>query len=673
MSAVEAKKLGEKYILLDLIGTGGMAEVYRGKLLGDKGFQKPIVIKKLLPHVAQDKEMVQLFIGEARLAALLQHENIAATYDFGELNNNFFLAMEYLFGKDLYTVMQRAKEHKSPLEVRHALIIASKICEGMDYVHSLKDLQNNPLNIIHRDLTPQNIFLTYDGKVKVIDFGVAKAEMLDTKTRAGVVKGKVSYMSPEQISGAVVDSRSDIFSIGILLYEMISQRRMYDGDTAALIRKSITVEYEHLETIIQDLPPQLYAILDKTLTSNLESRYQSCAEMQEDIENLLFSMSERPDSRLLKEYMQNLFADEHESEQRTMVSAMESVVASPDGETTYPASDKTILYDFISDDDGRKKSFIHAIHGKWQDNKRGYSLIASICLVALIAFLLPAFLKKDTPTDISSPVGQEVIAHTETPFRQAIVRQRRQQVEKVLTEDDEENKRRQEQDREAEKRRQEQIKKDQERQLEAEKRKQERLREEKKVLQQIENRYVDRVGKDLAEHRYSWAEGYVKAGLSVYPDNQVLQRLLERVASEKQILIADLYKKAEERLNANWLTNPADDSALLYYNKIKEVNPYSVQAQAGLRKIADRYASMADLAYRKFDFRTAEEYVKRGLTVVPDHDRLLTLKRDFPRSKPEVFAKGVEKNAEFYIKGVEKNAEFFLKKIEKNIEGLFSD
>lgn len=305
MSSIQAKKLGAKYVLLDLLGVGGMAEVFRGKLLGDKGFQKPIVIKKLLPQVARDEEMTRLFIGEARLAALLQHENIATTFDFGVLEDNYFLAMEYLFGKDLYTVMQRAKESKSPLETHHALMIVAKICEGMDYAHNLKDLQNNPLNIIHRDLTPQNIFITYDGKVKIIDFGVAKAEMLDTRTRAGVVKGKISYMSPEQISGALVDSRSDIFSIGILLYEMISKRRMYHGDTATLIRKSITVEYEALETIIHDLPPQLYAILHKALSSDIEARYQSCGAMQSDIENLLFSMGERPDSRVLKGYMQD--------------------------------------------------------------------------------------------------------------------------------------------------------------------------------------------------------------------------------------------------------------------------------------------------------------------------------------------------------------------------------
>jgi len=613
MSAVQAKKLGEKYVLLDLLGTGGMAEVYRGKLLGHKGFQKPIVIKKLLPQIARDREMVQLFIGEAKLAALFQHENIAATYDFGELDNNFFLTMEYLFGKDLYTVMQRAKEQKSPLEVKHALMIAAKVCEGMDYAHHLKDLQNNPLNIIHRDLTPQNIFITYDGKVKVIDFGVAKAEMLDTKTRAGVVKGKVSYMSPEQISGAVVDSRSDIFSIGILLYEMISKRRMYEGDTAALIRKSITVEYEHLETIAQDLPPQLYAILDKTLTVDLGSRYQSCAEMQADIENLLFSMSERPDPRVLKEYMQDLFADEYEAEQRTMVSAMGSVVADLDSEIKNTVADKTIFYDTLKDDDSRKTSFIPrnfaAIHGKWKDHKRGYSLIASICLIALAAFLFSGVKKEDVET-VDPPPAAKVLPPL-TPVELS---------DKTRSSD--------------------------------------KKSEGRNLARQAE--------KALSEQRFSEAQEFVDAGLALSPYNQSLHNLNGHIKKKKESLIQRLADKAEQRLKENKITTPEESSALYYYLEIQKIDPDSALVQAGFQKMADRYASMADLAYRRFDFVTTEKYVQQGLMLVPDHVRLLQLKSDLSKSNPEVYMKGVEKNTEFLLKSMEKG-------IEKGIDTLFSN
>lgn len=324
MSSVYPIKFGEKYTLLDLIGVGGVAEVFRGKLTGDKGFEKLIVIKKLLAEHVEDQEMVEIFIGEAKLAALLQHENIAATYDFGDIDGEYFLAMEYLFGKNLHSFMARAKQHQDHFRLEHALAVASRICEGMDYAHHLRDLQNKPLNIVHRDLTPHNIFITYDGKVKILDFGVAKAELFDNRTREGVVKGKISYMSPERLSGEQIDARSDIFSIGILLYEMISKQRMYRGDTAELIRKCISVDYQNLGEILPNLRPEVYAILDKALAIDVEQRYQSCARMHSDIEDLLFQMQARADARFLKQSIQALFAEEYAAEQLKASTALQA-------------------------------------------------------------------------------------------------------------------------------------------------------------------------------------------------------------------------------------------------------------------------------------------------------------------------------------------------------------
>ena len=339
MNTIQAKQLGDKYILLDLLGIGGMAEVYRAKQLGQKGFAKQIVIKKLLPQAAQDKEMVNLFIGEARLAAMLQHENVAAIYDFGEIGGSYFLAMEYLSGVDLNTLMKKTRELGEPLEIQYALMIAAKICEGMEYAHRLKDFQNKPLNLIHRDLTPHNIFITYAGKVKVFDFGVAKAEILDNKTQAGVVKGKLSYMSPEQISGEKIDSRSDIFSIGILLYEMLSGKRMYMGDTATLIQKCLTVDFVPLREINPDLPSELYTILDKALERDREKRYQNCGQMQTDIEDLMFSMGKRTDAKNLQNYIREMFGEEYKAAQIKAVAAMdESTMV-----MSHPEQDKTVV------------------------------------------------------------------------------------------------------------------------------------------------------------------------------------------------------------------------------------------------------------------------------------------------------------------------------------------
>jgi serine/threonine protein kinase len=330
MSNVQPLQFGEKYVLLDRVGTGGVAEVFRGKLTRDQGFEKLIVIKKLLAEHNRNREMIDIFIREARLAALLQHDNIAATYDFGEIDGEYFLAMEYLFGKNLHSIMARVKEKPELFGLPEALLICSKICEGMAYAHNLKDLQNNPLNLVHRDLTPHNIFITYDGKVKVLDFGVAKAELFDNKTRDGVVKGKISYMSPERLSGEAVDHRSDIFSIGILLYEMIAKRRMYQGDTAELIRKCLTADYQPLISLVPDLDPAVQAVLDRALAVDVDQRYQSCAEMHTDIDDLIFGLEQRADSRLLKDSICSLFAEEYEVEHRT-VARVRQVDGAPGG------------------------------------------------------------------------------------------------------------------------------------------------------------------------------------------------------------------------------------------------------------------------------------------------------------------------------------------------------
>jgi len=174
----------------------------------------------------------------------------------------------------------------------------------------LKDQRLQPLHLIHRDLSPHNVFITCEGRVKIIDFGIARADLFDNKTKMGVAKGKISYMSPEQLTAEKVDHRSDIFAIGILLYEMLSGKRMYSGDTATLIRKCMGVEYERLDVVQPGLPTPLYAILDKALAKDVTGRYQGCGEMLSDIEDFLFSIERRPSAHLLEDSMRRLFANQ---------------------------------------------------------------------------------------------------------------------------------------------------------------------------------------------------------------------------------------------------------------------------------------------------------------------------------------------------------------------------
>jgi serine/threonine protein kinase len=687
---VQVKKIGEKYILLDLIGIGGMAEVYRSKLLRDKGFEKQIVIKKLLPQIAQDKEMVRLFIGEARLAALLQHENIAATYDFGENDGNFFLAMEYLSGKDLYTVLQRTKEFERPLELKFALMVASKICEGMDYAHRLKDLKNNPLNIIHRDLTPHNIFITYDGKVKILDFGVAKAEILDNRTQVGVVKGKLSYMSPEQLSGEVIDFRSDIFSIGILLYEMLSGKRMYSGSTAELIKKCINVDYELIKNIVPDLPPKLYAILDKALSRDLDSRYQSCADMQADIDDLLFNMAERPDPKSLQNCIRVLFAQEFESDQAKPIMATEgtadstsdpSIKKTKDSEPD--SSEKTIAYNTHPKTGVGNHSHLHHRFNFQLLTNKPFIFIGSLCLVALIAISFPVLFKKNNIIVSSPSTRQDVIP---SPIKESkdsikkndykpllLLAQKALEEDRLLTPKNDcafkyyseilklnpdnilaQNGLTKIGERYAT------LAKLAYKEFNLEEAnhlvefglqavpKHEQLRDLKTELAEltVAKRYSGLANKALTDGKIVDALRFADSGLSESPSNKELIALKAHIVRTKEAKIANLAEKARRCLYQDKLTTPVDDSALIYYKAIKKVDPDSTIASAGFQDIANRYAVLAEKAYRKFTFDAAGVYVNKGLKVAPSHPRLLRLKAELTKSSPEKIVKGLGKNIE---------------------------
>ena len=308
-----------KYLLLEKLAVGGMAQLYKAKITGVQGFEKLIAIKTILPHLASEKELITSFIDEAKLAALLHHQNIVQIYDFGPMEDSYFIAMEYLFGKDLRHIFSKSQEKGMPFSNELALYVISRICSGLDYAHNLKDYQGKSLNIIHRDISPQNIFVTYEGDVKIVDFGIAKAASQSTITQFGMIKGKISYMSPEQASGQSIDHRSDLFSTGILLYEMVTHKRMFIGaDTLQILAKVSKAEFEPPEVAHSGLPPKIYQIINRSLTKDRDQRYQSCGEMLADIEECMVALSLRPSARGLPQYMKELFKEEIAAECRTM-------------------------------------------------------------------------------------------------------------------------------------------------------------------------------------------------------------------------------------------------------------------------------------------------------------------------------------------------------------------
>ncbi|MBL0714792.1 MAG: serine/threonine protein kinase, partial [Desulfosarcina sp.] len=325
MNASEPTKYG-KYWLTDRIAVGGMAELYRGKISGEEGFEKAVAVKKILPHLAAEQDAINYFIDEARLAALLQHPNIAQIYDFGRLEDSYFIAMEYLFGKDLKSVLSAAEERSMPLSLENTLHIAACISSGLDYAHNMKDLQGHLLNIIHRDVSPQNIFITYDGQVKIIDFGIAKAASRITSTRSGVIKGKVAYMSPEQAEGLEVDHRADIFSVGILLYEMVTGHFMYEGDAMEILSRAREARFVRPERVVRDLPECLVVILDMALARDTQARYTSCGEMRSDLEDCIYHLTFRPSDQKLARYMKALFEGEYVSEEASMTRSLRRVM-----------------------------------------------------------------------------------------------------------------------------------------------------------------------------------------------------------------------------------------------------------------------------------------------------------------------------------------------------------
>jgi len=277
-----------KYLLLDRLASGGMAELFLAKQTGVKGFEKVVAIKRILPMLTQDPEFVSMFINEAKLAALLSHQNIVQIFDLGTTEGFYYITMEYVMGKDLRTVMQRSHARKLPLPIGHALLIASRISSALDHAHRKKDLQGRELRLVHRDISPQNVLVSYDGEIKLVDFGIAKAATQTSETRTGTLKGKLSYMSPEQAMGKPLDHRSDIFSLGIVLHELATGQRLFTGNNElALLEQVRQADIAPPSLYNAQLPPEVDALIMKALAKQPADRYQDASEMEVAVEQLI--------------------------------------------------------------------------------------------------------------------------------------------------------------------------------------------------------------------------------------------------------------------------------------------------------------------------------------------------------------------------------------------------
>ncbi len=303
-----------KYFLLKKLAAGGMGEVFLAKQQGPAGFEKILIIKKVLAHLTENKEFIELFLSEARLAARMNHRNIVQVFELGEQDGAYFIAMEYVQGKSLRDVIDAALKRKEKIPGELCRSIAEQICDGSSYAHNLTDVTGRGLNIVHRDLNPQNVLVSYTGDVKVIDFGIAKSEMSTVKTEAGMIKGKFVYMSPEQSLAKKLDKRSDIYAIGITLYEMLTGINPFHKNNIVLTLEAVQ-RYD--PPPVSEYDPS-YApfdpIIAKALAKDRDRRYSDAAEMQDDLRRIVLP----PSPERLGQFMSRLFRQQLEEDQKLL-------------------------------------------------------------------------------------------------------------------------------------------------------------------------------------------------------------------------------------------------------------------------------------------------------------------------------------------------------------------
>ncbi|GAB4299165.1 MAG: hypothetical protein Kow0090_14630 [Myxococcota bacterium] len=319
-----------KYYLLDRVNVGGMAEVFRAKIYGVEDFERLIAIKRILPNIAEDEEFITMFIDEAKIAVQLTHANIAQIYDLGKVDDSYFIALEYVHGKDLRAIWDRLRKKGEFMPSDMAAFIIHKVCEALDYAHRKKDKNGKDLNLVHRDVSPQNILVSYEGEVKVIDFGIAKAARKSTKTQAGILKGKFGYMSPEQVRGLPIDRRSDIFAIGVVLYELVTGERLFVGASDfSTLEKVRNVEIVPPTTYNKSLPKEIEDVILKALAKDTEERYQWASEMAMSLQKFILSFEKPYTGQELANFMKTIFAADIARERKKLKAFDEMGVPEP--------------------------------------------------------------------------------------------------------------------------------------------------------------------------------------------------------------------------------------------------------------------------------------------------------------------------------------------------------
>jgi hypothetical protein len=296
------------YLLHKKVARGGMAELYLADYVRRDGFKRKVAIKRILPHLAGNQDFIKMFTREARVAALLQHPNIVQIFDYGKIENAYFIAMEYIDGKNLGEILKALKQG---LPVEKAVFIISRICKGLDYSHTKRDeTTGEPFHIVHRDISPQNLLISYQGEVKISDFGISKARSEPSLTQAGVVKGKMAYLSPEQALGEPIDHQADIYALGLVFYETLTGKRVYtfSSDVDA-IRAIPKMDIEPVRNLVPEVNEELNRIVMKCLEKQKDLRYQSVSALYDDLITFKKELRISFDASDLSDFMKTNFQE----------------------------------------------------------------------------------------------------------------------------------------------------------------------------------------------------------------------------------------------------------------------------------------------------------------------------------------------------------------------------
>jgi serine/threonine-protein kinase len=322
-----------KYFLVRKLAEGGMAEIFLAKLVGEQGFERDVVIKRMLKHLSAVNDFVNMFLDEAKLAARLVHPNVIQINELGLADGCYFICMEYLPGEDFSTVIRTAGRKREYVPLAVVARVMADAAHGLAYAHDFTDAVGKPLGIVHRDISPSNIYATYQGLVKVLDFGIAKAESRLTNTSAGVVKGKYMYMAPEQARGVPVDRRADVFSLGVSLYEAVTHYRPFSRENdLAILNAVLKCDFKSPRELRKDLPGELEAIILKAMGAKPEDRYPSALAMAEDLERFIGSVSTASGTMQVGAYLRSLFGEErvsHRTRIPSLVDLAQAGVAVP--------------------------------------------------------------------------------------------------------------------------------------------------------------------------------------------------------------------------------------------------------------------------------------------------------------------------------------------------------